>query len=594
MIFLRKGSVRYVWGEKAEGTRVSRRAWSYAVAPGRRMIIRPMRKEIERVMLAAEITRAPGILSRNMHGRMQDYPLTIHHILWRVEKLFGRKTVATKRANGVHRYTYADLVPRVKQLAAALARLGIREGDRVATLAWNNYRHLELYYAIPCMGAVLHTLNLRLSPEQLAFIANDAEDSVIVVDDTLLPLLKKFIGQVPSVRHVIVMSDTGATEYLDYETLLAAEEPSYVWPVLDERAAMAMCYTSGTTGHPKGVVYSHRSSFLHTMAALQSTTMGVDEPDTILPMVPMFHANAWGLPYAAGMAGANFVFPDRWMGDPETILALAESEQATCLAGVPTIWVGVLHKLAERSLPHVRQIICGGSAVPRSLLEAYEARGLLLLQAWGMTETSPLGSISRARSWHGEQAMDARATQGPPSPCIEWRIADLATGAELPWDGVAFGEIEVRGPWVTSGYHNETESNRLTADGWFRTGDVASITPDGYINIVDRAKDVIKSGGEWVSSVELENAIMAHPKVLEAAVIGVPHPKWQERPVGYVVPRAEHRDTISADEILEHLAAHFVRWWLPDEIRFIDEVPKTSVGKFDKKVLRQNAEPLTE
>ncbi|HEX2122570.1 MAG TPA: long-chain fatty acid--CoA ligase [Thermoanaerobaculia bacterium] len=522
-----------------------------------------------------------------MHGLMQDYPLTLHHILWRIERLFPNKSVATKRADGVHRYTYGELAARVKQLANALRRLGVNEGDRVATLAWNNYRHLELYYAVPCMGAVLHTLNLRLSPDQLAYIANDAGDSVIVVDETLLPLLRKFVDRVPSVRRVIVLND-------DYETLLAAEEARYEWPQLDERAAAAMCYTSGTTGNPKGVVYSHRSTFLHTMAALQTTTLGVDESDTILPMVPMFHANAWGLPYAAGMAGANFVFPDRWMGDPDAVLELAETERATCLAGVPTIWVGVLQKLGERRLPHVRRIVCGGSATPRSLIEAYEARGLKLLQAWGMTEISPMGSIAHARSWHGENAMDARATQGPPVPCLELRIADLSTGAELPWDGTTFGEMEVRGPWVMSGYHNDTDRSRITADGWFRTGDVAAITPDGYINIVDRAKDVIKSGGEWVSSVELENAIMAHPKVLEAAVIGVPHPKWQERPVGYVVPRAEFRDSLSADEILEHLSAKFVRWWLPDEIRFIDEVPKASVGKFDKKVLRQNAAPLGE
>ena len=537
-----------------------------------------------RVMLAREITRGGAILS-TMQGLMQDFPLTLPHILWRVEKLFARKQVATKTADGVHRYTYGELASRVKRLANALQRLGVRQGDRVATLAWNNYRHLELYYAVPCMGAVLHTLNLRLSPDQLAFIANDAEDSIIVVDETLRPLLDKFVDRVPSVRRVIVLND-------EYESLLAAEEPAFEWPQLDERTAAAMCYTSGTTGHPKGVVYSHRSTFLHTMAILQTTAMSVDEADTILPMVPMFHANAWGLPYAAGMAGANFVFPDRWMGDAGAVLDLAESERATILAGVPTIWVGVLQKLGERALPHVRAIICGGSAVPRSLIEAYESRGMLLLQAWGMTELSPMGSISRARSWHGEQVMDARATQGPPVPCVEWRIADLATGAELPWDGVAFGELEVRGPWVTSGYHHGADADRFTADGWFRTGDVASVTPDGYITIVDRAKDVIKSGGEWVSSVELENAIMAHPKVLEAAVIGVPHPKWQERPVGYVVPRAEHRGSVSADEILEHLAAKFMRWWLPDEIRFIDEVPKTSVGKFDKKLLRQNADPL--
>ena len=524
---------------------------------------------------------------------MQDFPLTLHHILWRVERLFPKREVVTKRANGVHRYSYADMVTRVRKLAAALERLGVKQGDRVATLAWNNYRHLELYYAVPCMGAVLHMLNLRLSPDQLAYIANDAGDSVIVVDDTLLPLLQKFVDKVPSVRHIIVMSDGEVAGHLNYETLLAAEDGNYQWPQLDERTAAAMCYTSGTTGHPKGVVYTHRSTFLHTMGALQTTALGVDESDTILPMVPMFHANAWGLPYAAGMAGAKFVFPDRWMGDPDAVIELAESERATCLGGVPTIWVGVLQKLGERKLPHVKRIICGGSAVPRALIEAYEARGLKLVQAWGMTETSPMGSISTPRSWHEGNAMDARATQGPPVPCVELRIADLETGAELPWDGVAFGEMEVRGPWVTSGYHNG-DTSRITDDGWFKTGDVASITPDGYINIVDRSKDVIKSGGEWVSSVELENAIMAHPKVLEAAVIGVPHPRWQERPVGYVVPRAEFRDSISQEEILTHLSAKFMRWWLPDEIRFIDEVPKTSVGKFDKKLLRQNAAPLSE
>jgi fatty-acyl-CoA synthase len=525
---------------------------------------------------------------------MQDYPLTIHHILWRMERLFSRKEVATKRANGMHRYTYGDLVARTKRLANALTRLGVQQGDRVATLAWNNYRHLELYYAIPCMGAVLHTLNLRLSPDQLAFIANDAQDTVIVVDDTLLPLLEKFVERVPSVRHVIVMSDAPVGKHLDYEALLAAEEPSFEWPRLDERAAAAMCYTSGTTGHPKGVVYTHRSTFLHTLASMAMTTMGIDEADTILAMVPMFHANAWGLPYTAGMSGASFVFPDRWMGDADAVLGLTESERATILAGVPTIWIGVLQKLGERTLPHVRHIICGGSAVPRALIEAYAARGLSLLHAWGMTELSPMGSISIPRSWHTENAMDVRATQGPPAPCVELRITDLASGAELPWDGTTFGELEARGPWVTSGYHGGADAERFREGGWFRTGDVAALTPDGYVNIVDRAKDVIKSGGEWVSSVELENAIMAHPKVLEAAVIGVPHPKWAERPVGYVVPRAEHRESISAEEILAHLEAKFMRWWLPDEIRFIDEVPKTSVGKFDKKVLRANAEPLRE
>ena len=528
-----------------------------------------------------------------MLGLMQDYPLTLHHILWRMERLFSRKEIVTKTAAGVHRYTYGDFTLRVRKVAAALARLGVREGDRVATLAWNNYRHLETYYAVPCMGAVLHTLNLRLSPDQLAFIANDAGDTVFVVDDTLLPLFEKFAGQLKTLRHAIIVTDSGVTRegMHDYETLLAAESGDFTWPELDERTAAGICYTSGTTGHPKGVVYSHRSNFLHTMAVVQPTAAGLTESDVTLPIVPMFHANAWGMPYAAGMVGAKFVFPDRWMGDPEAMLALAESERVTCLSGVPTIWVGMLQKLAEGSLPDVRQIICGGSSVPRALMEAYQKRGLTLLQAWGMTECSPLGSVAYPRSWH-DDPMPARASQGPPVPGVEWRIADLQTGDELPWDGVAFGEVEIRGPWVTSGYLNGADPTRITADGWFKTGDVATITPDGYMNIVDRAKDVIKSGGEWVSSVELENAIMAHPKVLEAVVIGVPHPKWQERPVGYVVPRGEHRDSITAEEILAHLEAKFVRWWLPDEIRFVSEVPKTSVGKFDKKTLRAMAEPL--
>jgi len=330
------------------------------------------------------------------------------------------------------------------------------------------------------------------------------------------------------------------------------------------------------------------------MAVLQKGVLGVDESDVILPIVPMFHANAWGLPYAAGMVGAKFVFPSRWMGDPEAVIELASSERATILAGVPTIWVGVLQKLGDRRLPDVHTVFCGGSAVPRTLLEQMDARGLRLVQAWGMTETSPVATVSLPRSWHdGAEHLDVRATQGATVPGVELRICDLMSGEELPWDGVAFGEIHVRGPWISSGYHNDADPTRITADGWFRTGDVATVSLDGFVSIVDRTKDVIKSGGEWISSVELENAILAHPKVLEAAVVGLPHPKWSERPVGYVVLRPEFRDDQCADEILAHLGQRFEKWWLPDEIRFIDEVPKTSVGKFDKKVLRARAEPLT-
>jgi fatty-acyl-CoA synthase len=492
---------------------------------------------------------------------------------------------------------------RAAKLAHALKRLGVEPGDRVATLAWNNYRHLELYFAVPCMGAVLHTLNLRLFADQLAFVIEDAEDKVLVVDKSLLPVLNQVAGRIPSVRTLIVMSDGGPPpehalgETLDYEGLIASEPDEFAWPLLDEWSAAAMCYTSGTTGNPKGVVYSHRSQWLHAMAVMQVDTLRVAEDETILPVVPMFHANSWGLPYACGMAGTKLILPDRFVGDGQTILDLAEQEGVTILAGVPTIWInltGVMEKTGRR-LPKVHTVICGGSAIPQSLMERMDKLGLRLLHAWGMTETSPIGSIGLVRSWvPPDQELKTRLYQGVPAAGVEIRIADLATGVELPWDGVAFGEIQCRGPWVASGYHHDADPGRLTADGWFRTGDVASMTPEGYIVIVDRTKDVIKSGGEWISSVELENAIMAHPKVQEAAVIGLPHSRWSERPVAYVVPKEEFKGKVTAGEIREFLADKVTKWWLPDEIRFLDEVPKTSVGKFDKKVLRTSAEPIDE
>jgi len=444
-----------------------------------------------------------------MKGLMQDYPLTVQHMLWRVERLFNKKEIVTKREDRLHRYTYADLARRTHQLANVLTRLGVKQGDRVATLAWNNYRHLELYYAIPCMGAVLHTLNLRLFPDQLEFTIRDAEDSVVFVDKTLIPVLNQVAGRIPSVRSIVVMNDGGPLpphdlgELLDYETLMSAEKQDFPWPRLDEWSAAAMCYTSGTTGNPKGVVYSQRSQYLHAMAVLQVDNLALSEREVVLPVVPMFHANSWGLPYAAGLAGCTLIFPDRFMGDGQVILDLAETEGATILAGVPTIWINLLGTLQKtgRRLPKVHMVISGGSAVPRSLMEGMGEVGLSVRHAWGMTETSPIGSMGVVRSWIPEdQTLDIRLKQGVPVPGVEIRIADLATGEELPWDGVAFGEIQCRGPWIASGYHNNADPGKITDDGWFRTGDVSTMSPEGYITIVDRTKDVIKSGGEWIST----------------------------------------------------------------------------------------------
>ncbi|MBI3732112.1 MAG: long-chain fatty acid--CoA ligase [Chloroflexi bacterium] len=528
---------------------------------------------------------------------MMDYPLTLQHFLDRVARLYPTKEIATKIGPTMHRYTYADWAKRVNRLAGVLERLGVARGERVGTLAWNTYRHYELYFAVPCAGRVLHTLNLRLPPDQLVYVINHAEDQVIFADASLVPLLDKIKGHLKSVKHFVVMADgalpaSALSPVSSYEELLAAESDSFAWPHLEENEAAAMCYTSGTTGNPKAALYSHRAIFLHSLAQGMSGSFGISERDIVLPVVPMFHANAWGLPFTSTMVGAKQVFPGPHLSPPD-LLNLIQSERVTITAGVPTIWIGILAELERNGhydISSLRTMPVGGSAVPRALMEKYEKKyGVPITQAWGMTEMTPLGTVSVLKSymadWPEERRFDYRVKQGMPSVGVDIRAVD-EDGKEVPWDGKTMGELEVRGPWIISAYYKMEGNQDRFHDGWFRTGDVVSIDPEGYIQIVDRTKDLVKSGGEWISSVDLENAIMAHPKVLEAAVIAINHPRWQERPLALVVAKADFKGQISKEEIQEMLAAKFTKWWVPDDVVFIDAVPKTSVGKFDKKVLR--------
>ncbi len=535
---------------------------------------------------------------------MQDAPLTLPHFVHRAESLFHDKELVTATATGRERTDYGTWAERTHRLGGALDDLGISETGRVATFGWNTARHLELYFAAPCTGRVLHTLNIRLFPEQLTYIVNHAEDEVIFVDRSLMALLWPLVPTFETVRHLVVMDDgkgeipspdggSGGPRLHDYEDLLAAASP-VGFRVDDELRAASMCYTSGTTGNPKGVVYSHRSTFLHTLGAMTASSLGVMELDRILPVVPMFHANAWGLAHAAVAAGATLVMPGPDLSAP-SLAALIEEERVTIAAGVPTIWMGVLPELKGRDTSALRAIPCGGSAVPRALSEAYrEQTGLPIMQAWGMTETSPIASVGRIKSTldavlDDDGRADLRTTVGQPSVCVEARIVRPGSVEALPWDGEASGELQVAGPWIASEYYNDPRSpESFTEDGWLKTGDVATIDRHGYIRLVDRTKDVIKSGGEWISSVELENELMGHPAVAEAAVIGIPHEKWQERPLACVVVR-EGQD-VTKEELLEFLAPRVAKWWLPDDVAFVDEIPKTSVGKFSKKDLRSKFE----
>jgi len=525
-----------------------------------------------------------------MQGQMMDYQLTMTPLLERARRLFPTKEIVTKAGPNLERFTYGQMYQRIGRLANALTKLGVKNGDRVATFAWNNARHLEIYFAAPCMGAVLHPLNLRLPPEQLIYIVGHADDKVLFVDPTLLPAIEKLAPQFKNIKHYIVMGDkvpegTTLNPVYAYEELLADASPEYPWPQLNENDAAAMCYTSGTTGNPKGVVYSHRSTYLHCLGLSMADSVGLTEADVFMPVVPMFHVLAWGTPFAAVMLGTKLVFPGPHM-QPRDLASLIEAEKVTLTAGVPTLWLGILNLLEKEhyDLSSLRCMVVGGAAAPQSMIEDFEKKhGLIVIHAWGMTETSPLGTISLLKSYQRDlpeaERFAIRAKQGIPVPGVDIRAVDVE-GKEIPWDGKAFGELQVKGPWVASSYYNDDRSSESFMDGWFRTGDVVNI------QIVDRTKDLVKSGGEWISSQDLENAIMAHPKVLEAAVIAVPHPKWQERPLACVVPKPDFKDSLTKAEIFEHLRERFDKMYIPDDIVFIEAVPKTSVGKFDKKVLR--------
>ena len=539
-----------------------------------------------------------------MQSLMQDTPLTLQMVLRRVEQLYAAKTVSTRRQQDTLTTSYGDMVERINRLAGALAELGVKPGDRVATFGWNSQRHLELYMAVPCMGAVLHTLNVRLHHEQVSYIANHAEDVVVFVDASAAQAWNA-VADLKTVRTVVVMDDvseagrgTDAIEgALDYEDLLDAASPSYAWPRLDEGQAAAMCYTSGTTGNPKGVVYGHRSSTLHAMGTLFADTIAMSERDSCLVIVPQFHANAWGMPYGALMTGANLVMPSRFM-DPESVVTLVEEQQVTFSAAVPTVWFGVLQAIRQGTidadrLRSMERLVVGGSAVPESLMKGYDELGVRIIHAWGMTETSPLGSVATVKSGVPDgEVLRTRLTQGLATPTLDVRIV-TDDGQVAPWDGKAAGELQVSGPWIADAYYDpEAEGGRggqdrfVEDDGrrWLQTGDVATIDPEGYIKLVDRTKDLVKSGGEWISSVDLENLLMTHDKVAEAAVIAIPDEKWDERPLACVVPSD---DSITKEELLSFIGEHMAKWQVPDDVVFIDEVPKTSVGKFDKKVLRQ-------
>lgn len=534
-----------------------------------------------------------------MRGLMMSTPLLISSIARHAERNFGdREIVSVTSDVPLHRYTYADWLRRTRQLANALDRLGLSRGDRVATLAWNDHRHLEAYYGIGGAGYVCHTINPRLFPEQIVFIINHAEDRWVLTDPMFLPLLEKIAERMPCVEGYVVMTDdahmppTSLANAVSYESLIAKESDRYEWPLLDENDAVALCYTSGTTGDPKGVLYSHRSTLLHAYAAIAPDAMNLSNRDCVLPVVPLFHVNAWGIPYSAIMVGAKLVFPGAKMGDGEALYKLMESEDVTLALGVPTVWSALLHYTAEtgKRLNKLQRTCIGGAAVPESMIREFrDKHGVVVQQGWGMTEMSPLGTVNTLKAGmenlSPEQILKLKTKAGRGIFGVELKIVD-DEGNELPWDGKAFGALWVRGPWICSDYFRlEGHSDTQKEGGWFETGDVATIDPEGFVRITDRTKDVIKSGGEWISSIELENTAIGHPAVQEAAVIGVAHEKWLERPL-LIVVKAEGQD-LTKQEVLAWFDGKVAKWWIPDDVVFVDEIPHTATGKIKKTELRR-------
>jgi len=535
-----------------------------------------------------------------MHGTMMDFPLTLPTILERAGKIFSRVEIVSRKPDkSIARSCYGEFYRRARLLSEALTKLGMRSGDRVASMMWNHSGHLEAFFGVPCAGGILHTLNLRLHPHEIAAIARHAADRFLLIDDVLLPVYEKFRDDAPF-EHVIVVPHGCGTMpegFLNYEELLAGASGDFRYPPIGENDGAAMCFTSGTTGFSKGVIYSHRALVLHSFACGLGEVFGMGHFDTVLPVAPMFHANAWGLPFACTMLGARLVLPGPHV-DPESILDLMLQEGVTIACGVPTVWLGVLEALEKNpgrwKFDAPIRVVCGGTAPPLELIRKLDGFGIQIKHLWGMTETTPIGTSGglrpHMRDWPEDKKYETRSKQGWPSPFVEIRLmrpeGPAGEPSEAPWDGVSSGEIEIRGPWVAASYYNAPDqSHRWTDDGWFRTGDVATMDEDGYVKIVDRAKDLVKSGGEWISSVDLENALMGHPAVKEACVVGIPHPKWQERPLAAVVLKDGAKATL--EELRAFLAKSFAKWQLPDAFVFLDAIPRTSVGKFKKRALRE-------